>query len=412
MKKRIFLILIIIITALGLNIVLNSIDTEKNNKTEVVFWSLQLNNFADYLNPIIAEFEKQNPDIKIQWIDVPYSEGEKRVLASLLSNSMPDLINVTSDFAKTLAQKGALEVIEENDVEIFNQQIMKSLEFQEGYTSLPFYATSAVTIYNTKLLKKAKITKVPLTFDELNQMSPVIKQRTGAYAQMPTLCENDTFLKILNKHGINNRKKLASDKSVEIFNTYKKLYTKRYIPKDSITQTHREVVEKYGSAQIVFMQAGANFLNLIKENSPTTYRNTDVSEQLTSNNGKYDFSLMNLAIPQKAKNKAAALKFALFLLNKKNQLDFAKLTPILPVNAAALSDEYFTIAGENDLTAKARVISAKQLMRLQPQVKIEKNQKEILNMLNLTTQKIMLNKTDTKEALNGASEKWETLEEN
>ena len=38
---------------------------------EVVFWTLQMNDFAPYINGVIEEFEAQNPDIKIKWVDVP-----------------------------------------------------------------------------------------------------------------------------------------------------------------------------------------------------------------------------------------------------------------------------------------------------------------------------------------------------
>ena len=53
---------------------------------EVVFWSLQMGTFNNYMNPLIEQFEKENPDIKIKWIDVPYSEGEKRTFAVLFQH--------------------------------------------------------------------------------------------------------------------------------------------------------------------------------------------------------------------------------------------------------------------------------------------------------------------------------------
>ena len=66
---------------------------------EVVFWTLQMNDFAPYITGVISEFEKENPEIKIKWIDVPFSEGEKRTLASVLSDNPPDLINLNPDFS-------------------------------------------------------------------------------------------------------------------------------------------------------------------------------------------------------------------------------------------------------------------------------------------------------------------------
>ena len=47
---------------------------------EVVFWTLQMNEFTPYMADVIAKFEYEHPDIKIKWIDVPFSEGEKRTL--------------------------------------------------------------------------------------------------------------------------------------------------------------------------------------------------------------------------------------------------------------------------------------------------------------------------------------------
>ena len=44
----------------------------------VVFWTLQMSDFSEYINGVISNFEAKNPDIKIKWIDVPFSEGEKK----------------------------------------------------------------------------------------------------------------------------------------------------------------------------------------------------------------------------------------------------------------------------------------------------------------------------------------------
>ena len=66
---------------------------------------------GDYMNNIILSYETSHPDIKIKWIDVPFSEGDKRTLAAILSNNPPDLINLNPDFSAILAQKGALETI-------------------------------------------------------------------------------------------------------------------------------------------------------------------------------------------------------------------------------------------------------------------------------------------------------------
>lgn len=382
---------------------------KKSVDNEVVFWTLQMNDFAPYMNKVISEFEAQNPDIKIKWIDVPFSEGEKRTLASVLSDNPPDLINLNPDFTALLAQRGALYQIDEQYTKQYNQSIINSLKTNGKLYSLPWYATSAVTIYNKDLLAKSGA-KMPATYKDLAQIAPQIKQKTGAYVLLPNITENDTMARILNKYGVTSNN-INSQKSQEVFELFKNLYEKDLIPKESITQTHREALEKYMAEKIVFFQAGANFLTMIKENAPSTYANTDVAPQIVGKLGQNDFSLMNFVIPTRAKHKNEALKFALFLTNSENQLAMAKLTNILAVNEETLQNEFYTKYDEKDLMSKARIISAKQLNKIEPTFMPARNQKEINILVNEAVQQILLNKATTKNILDNLSDKMKELSE-
>lgn len=404
-KLKIVLGLIVIIICAGLCI---RIFHKPDNNNEVIFWTLQMSDFSDYMNGVIKEFEKENPDIKIKWIDVPFSEGEKRTLASVLSDNPPDLINLNPDFSATLAQKGALYEIPQENALQFNQAIVNSLKYNGKLYSLPWYATSAVTIYNKKLIGKAGI-QVPLTYEEAGKAAQIIKSKTGAYIFLPNITENDTMLKILNKYGVNSPENIADENSVKVFEYFKKLYEQNLIPKESITQTHREALEKYMSENILLFQAGANFLNMIKENAPMTYEHTDVTSQMTGKLGQNDFSLMNFVIPLKAKHKEEAVKFVLFLTNDKNQLELAKLTNVIAVNQETLKNDFYTKYSPDDLMAKARVISAGQLNKVEPVMKSSQNQKDINNLVNSAVQKILLGEGDTKQILQKLSKDWEEM---
>ena len=203
---------------------------------------------------------------------------------------------------------------------------------------------------------------------------------------------------------------INSDQSIQVFDYFKNLYEKDLIPKESVTQTHREALEKYMAEQIVFFQAGANFLNMIKENAPSTYKNTDVAPQITGKLGQNDFSLMNFVIPVRAKHKQEALKFALFLTNYENQLELVKLTNVLAVNEETLKDDFYTTYDKNDLMAKARVISANQLYKIEPSFKTLKDQKEVNTIVNSAVQQILLNKNTTKNILDDVLTKINMLE--
>ena len=143
--------IIILTTFILLTTILLIFQKPASKDNEVVFWTLQMSDFAPYINSVIDEFESQNPDVKIKWVDVPFSEGEKRTLASVLSDAPPDLVNLNPDFSATLAHKGALYEIPQDKLEQFNSSILASLEYNEKIYSIPWYATSAVTIYNNKI---------------------------------------------------------------------------------------------------------------------------------------------------------------------------------------------------------------------------------------------------------------------
>ena len=232
-KKILTLIFTTIIVASAIFFILKK-PTADN---EVVFWTLQMSDFAPYINGVIDDFEKENPNIKIKWVDVPFSEGEKRTLASVLSDNPPDLVNLNPDFSATLAHKGALQEIQKSELSQFNEEILKALETDGKMFSIPWYATSAITIYNKDLLSS-----VPKTYEQMANIAPDIRKK-GAYITLPNITENDTMLKILNKYNCslskgeganvgkqsepyNGGRGLNSEQCTKIFALFKNLYSK------------------------------------------------------------------------------------------------------------------------------------------------------------------------------------------
>lgn len=382
--------------------------TPDNN--EVIFWTLQMSDFSPYINGVIKNFEQENPNIKIKWIDVPFSEGEKRTLASVLSDNPPDLVNLNPDFSATLAHKGTLHEISRSELAQFNKEIIDSLEINGKMYLIPWYATSAVTIYNRDLLNKSGIT-VPKTYEQMVDLAPIVKTNTGVYITVPNITENDTMAKILNKYGVDSAQGLLSEQAEDVLNLFKYMYLKNLIPKETITMTFQEALEKYMSGNIVMINSGANFLNMIKENAPQIYEVTDVAPQIKGKLGQNDYSLMNFVIPKKAKHKDEALKFALFLTNDKNQLELAKLTNVIAVNKTTLKNDFYTNYDEKDLMSKARVISAGQLNHLKPVFRTQKNQKEINTIINTAVQEILLEKDTVQNILSAAAKQWKNLQD-
>lgn len=387
--KKILFFLILALFLTGCN---------STKEKEITFWTLQMGDFSPYINEVISNYESDHPQVKIKWIDVPFSEGEKRTLAAVMTDCPPDLINLNPDFSALLAQKGTLWEIDSTRLSEFTPDILESLKYNDKIYSIPWYATSAITIYNKDLFKKSGLKNLPKTYDELTSISEKIKTKTGAYSYLPTITENDTMVKILNKYGVSEIENFNSEKSQEVFNMFKNLYQKGLIPPETITMTHREALEQYMAGKIVFYQGGANFLNMIKENAPKIYEQTDVTEQFKGTMGQNDFSLMNFVIPLRAKHKEEALDFCLYLTNEENQLKLAKLTNVIATNSNALNDKFYN--DYSDLTSKSRSLSAKQIKKITPALKQKEGQKEINLGINMAVQSILLNKDKTENVLN------------
>ena len=376
-------------------------NSNNNSPKVVTFWTLQMGDFAPYIKEVISNYESANPGIKIKWIDVPFSEGEKRTLAAVMTDFPPDLINLNPDFSALLAQKGTLWEIPSGKLNSFNSEIVNALKYNGKIYSIPWYATSAITIYNKILFEKSGIKSLPKTYAELASDSRQIKKNTGIYSYLPTITENDTMLKILNKYGVSELKDMNNAASREVFTMFKDLYREDLIPPETITLTHREALEQYMAGKIVFYQGGANFLTMIKENAPKIYAQTDVSEQLKGPVGQNDFSVMNFVIPLRAKYKPEALDFCLYLTNSENQLKLAKLTNVIVTDKTALNDKFYN--DYSTLENKARSISAKQLNKITPALRQKSGQKEINLIINQTVQSVLLNKDSVENLLNKLS---------
>ncbi|MBR1977768.1 extracellular solute-binding protein [bacterium] len=381
----------------------------KKNENEFVFWTIQLKGVADeIIEKNIKAFEDKHPEIKVVWIDIPIAETQKRILASTLSSTPPDLVNLNPEFSYLLARHGAVEYFKEEDTKNFNQNLQNILRFEGRAFAVPFYATSPVTLYNGEIYNKCDIKNPPKTYDELLLISEKLKKCANTETLSINLNEGEVFPKILNKYGIYDPKSLK-EKGKKPYEVFKTLYSKGFISKECLTMNHREVIEKYMAENAATVVVGTNFIKSVQENALNVYSKSAVSEQLTGISGKYDVSLMNLLIPKKAKHKELAKEFALMLTDKESQLALARKTNVLPANKFALEDDYFKTAKNNDPLEIARTISAKQLNNLIEKEFSPLNKKEINDMINKSIESYLILNENTDSAIDKIKKELEEI---
>ncbi|WP_373531932.1 ABC transporter substrate-binding protein [Vampirovibrio sp.] len=398
------------------------------HKTEPItleFWTLQLDTFKSTLEPMFLAYQREHPNVRIKWVDVPFSEGPKRTLTAMLSGHAPDVVNLNPDFSAILANRNALTDM--------NQALPKSVKatylpvawdaatlIKPGQTPLafgvPWYITSSVTIYNRSILQKAGYQQPPVHFTDLSEFAEQVRQKAGAYGMMPVIAESGNFLKELKKLGIplynaQGKAAFATPPATEALARYVDLYQQGWVPAEAITESHQSAVGRFQAGTLASLSIGPNFLKIVKENAPDIYKVTGVAPQFPQDAGYKDFSLMVLVVPKKSAHPKEAADFAAFITNAKNQLALAQAAPVLPSVTAALRDPYFAASAGDDLMAQGRAISASQLLKATAAYQIQPNQNAINEIMNHYVQLAMLGKLSPENALRRAeTEINDTLE--
>jgi putative chitobiose transport system substrate-binding protein len=389
------------------------------------FWTLQLDTFKDTLQPMFATYERTHPNVKIHWVDLPFSEGPKRTLTAMMSNAVPDVVNLNPDFSATLANRNALvdmnHALSEKEIDAYLPITWQAATLQKADGSrisfgLPWYVTSSVTLYNKELLQKAGLSTLPETFDELPSFAKNVKQKTGAYGLMPVIADGGNFLKELQKMGVplydeKGKAVFATGQGIELLAHYVDMYRAGFVPAEALTESHQAAVGRYQAGTLAMFSIGPNFLKIVKENAPEIYRQTAVAPQFPQNAKFKDFSLMVLVVPRKSAHPKEAVEFAAFITNAQNQLALAQAAPVLPSVTTALSNPYFMNKTTDDLMAEGRKISAQQLLEATEAYRIKPEQNAINEVMSYYVQLAMLGKLTPEDALRQAQSKVnQTLE--
>ncbi|API94330.1 ABC transporter substrate-binding protein [Virgibacillus pantothenticus] len=399
----------------------NKQNDDSKEEITLEFWTMQLKpTFTDYIEGVIADFEKENPNIKIDWLDVPAADLDKKILSAVSTDSAPDVVNLNPTFASQLAQLDALvnmeEAVADEDKDKYVKGAWEANRIKDITFAIPWYLSTEVTLNNKQIFEEAglDIKNPPSTFEEAREASEIIKEKTGKYGYFPSL-----DLSLVLQHMVVNGAELTNEdgtkaafnskEGLEMFEYFTELYKEELIPKEALTGDQRETIDMYQAGQVAFF-AGSQFISQIKENAPDIYKNTVPSEAITGNSGKKTMSVQNVVVPKQTKHEKAAVQFALFLTNAENQLEFSKLTPILPSSLEALEDPYFTEAPEGaEASDLVRITSAAQLEDAELLVPPMENYDELRQSMYDAISESMLGKLSPQEALDKAEQEWNEI---
>jgi putative chitobiose transport system substrate-binding protein len=401
----------------------NSSETGKgpapDGKTEIEFWTMQLQpKFTDYFQALIGNFEKENPALKVRWVDVPWTAMQSKILAAVSSKTAPDVVNLNPDFAAQLAGRNAWLALDDKvDPKIRNEylpNIWKASTLNGKSFGIPWYLTSRIAIYNSDIFKQAGLSAPPKTYAELAAAAKVIKAKTGKYAFFMTAVPEDSGeilesfvqmgVKLIDAQG---RAGFNSPEGKAAFEFWANLYQQDLIPPEVTTEGHRHGVELFQSGQTALLSSSPEFLSAIATDAPDIAKVSLAAPQLTGSTGKKNVAVMNVVVPKDTEHPDAAVKFALFLTNPQNQLSFAKAANVLPSTTQSLQNAYFSkSAPDASPTDKARIVSASQMKDAEVLIPTLKDIKPLQKILYENLQATMLKQKTAEQALKDAEQAW------
>ena len=308
-------------------------------------WSLKNEKFTPYFESLIKAFEKEHPKVTVDWLDQPGDGYQDKILSQANSNTLPDVLNLPPDIGYPLVAAGKLVNLAEADPKLEAQYNKGGWEAYSNYTGvkgtygLPWYTGSDLSWWNMDQLKGYGITKdsLPTTTDAwLDLAKKVATDSSGKVMLVSSMPGLDTFVSA----GI----KVIDDKGDFVFNTaaaeaivqkYADAYKAGAMPPEALSGTYSGNAEMYLQGKVAYSTGGSGFAGDLRTKAPTL---VDVTTA-TARPGVPPLFVQGLNVASTSKNKAAALAFAEFATNEKNQVDFVKLAIGFAPGTASGADE-------------------------------------------------------------------------
>ena len=337
--------------------------------TEISFqtWSLKNDRFTPYFESLIKDFEAANPDIKVKWIDQPGDGYEDKILQQANSGELPDVLNLPPGFAYKLAETDLLVDLDKVDgakVSDYVDSAAQAYQFPgiEGHYGYPWYLGTDLNWYNVGKMKEVGIdtSKLPTTLDELFSMASDVSKATNGEVKMISSVPD---IGIFSAAGIDIYKDgkfvFNSDEAVKIVDQFRKAYAEGAMPAEALNADYQGNAALYKQGKTTWTTGSAGFASSLKADAPTLLDQTEVTTRI----GHAPIFIQGISVAKNSKNQAAAVKFAQFVTNTHNQVEFVKIAQgFFPgTKEGNQNPEAFTSVVSLDLQKKATELAAKEL---------------------------------------------------
>jgi ABC-type glycerol-3-phosphate transport system substrate-binding protein len=261
-------------------------------KKVIHVWHTETNPLSrEAIANIVARFEAQHPDIKVEAEALAWGDLEGKIMAALAAGSPPELSHGQPITCAALQAKGLLlplnEVVKDIGEDNIWDQIKKVGKFGDHYYGLVHAAGTSLLIYRKDLAEKKGL-KPPKTWDDLLNIAKELTMDTNGDGKIDiyglTIPGDNLFINILMGEltkangGIlfddQNRPHFTDKTMIETLNFLKELT--KYMPPGWEGHGYRETfANMYGQKAAMMFQGYGRGASLIEQYAPKDMLSTD-----------------------------------------------------------------------------------------------------------------------------------------
>ncbi|MBD0842500.1 MULTISPECIES: ABC transporter substrate-binding protein [unclassified Streptomyces] len=344
---------------------------EGSGTGKIVFWDNNGGVRTDIWKEIIADFEKANPDIEVDYVGIPSTEVQSKYDTAIQGGGLPDVGGVGAAMLAGIAAQDALEPVEERlagsslDGKL-NEDMVESVKVAGGSDhmySIPTSANNGVLYYRTDLFDKAGLEEPStweafyqaaekLTDAKKNEFGYTIRGGAGSIAQALDAMYGQSG--ITSFWDASGEKTTVNDpKNVEALEKYAALY-KKVTPAADLNNDFTKMVAQWDSGTIGMLNHNlGSYQDHVKAFGAEKFRGIPQPVGPGGKRVQVSNPVDGLGLFKSSKNKEAAWKFIEFAASHESNSKWNESAGAIPSHTEAAKDAWIGEAEPTKLAAAA-----------------------------------------------------------
>ena len=322
--------------------------TKKETGTVIEFASWGSKSEVEILKPILSDFEKENPDIKVEFMHIPQNYFQKIHLL-FASNTAPDVIFINNLYLPVYANAGVLEPLNLSSNQFYGQAI-EALSFKGELYAIPRDVSNLVIYYNKDIFDKKHIPypSQDWTFSEfLNTAEKLTDKNTFGIS-----FEEDPLFYLpylMSNGGGILPDEINKQESQNALNFYADLRKKYHVAPRKSDSASATMAQMFLQGRLGMYLSGRWMVPKIREEAEFDWDITQFPKGTKGSIVQLDAS--GWAVSKSSKHKKEALKLVEFLSSKQSIEKFVKSGLIVPARKDVGNSKIF-LDGQKPENAK------------------------------------------------------------